>query len=91
MEVHRLGVKSELQLMACATATPDLSRICNLHHSYGNAGSPTHSARPGIEPESSWILVRFVSTAPQQELHTSYNFETSDWIGASLKEIRVSL
>ena len=35
MEVPRLGVESELQLPACttATATPDLSHICNLHHS----------------------------------------------------------
>ena len=32
-----------------------------------NAGSLTHWARPGIEPASSWILVSFVSTAPQQE------------------------
>ena len=34
-EVPRLGVKSELQLLAyaTATATPDLSRVCNLHHS----------------------------------------------------------
>ena len=33
MEVSRLGVKSELQLLArtTATATPDWSRICNLH------------------------------------------------------------
>ena len=32
MEVLRLGVKSELQFLACATATamPDLSLICNL-------------------------------------------------------------
>ena len=30
-------------------------------------GSLTHWARPGIEPISSWILVRFVSPAPQQE------------------------
>ena len=31
----RLGVKSELQLPACATTTvtPDLSHICNLHYS----------------------------------------------------------
>ena len=36
MEVPRLGVKSELQLQACTTATArwDLSHICNLHHSY---------------------------------------------------------
>ena len=35
MEVLRIGVKLELQLLtyAIATATPDLSRICNLHHS----------------------------------------------------------
>ena len=34
MEVPRLGIKSELQLPACttATATPDLSRVCELHH-----------------------------------------------------------
>ena len=35
MEVPRLGVESELQLLAytTATATPDPSHICNLHHS----------------------------------------------------------
>ena len=35
VEVPRLGVSSELQLPACttATATPDLSHVCNLHHS----------------------------------------------------------
>ena len=35
MKVPRLGVESELQLLAyaTATATPDPSRICNLHHS----------------------------------------------------------
>ena len=35
MEVPRLGVESELQLLACATATamPDLSHVCNLHYS----------------------------------------------------------
>ena len=35
---------------------------------HGNAGSSTHLARPGIEPVASWILVRFISTEPQQEL-----------------------
>ena len=35
MEVPRLGVKSELQLLAYARATamPDPSLVCNLHHS----------------------------------------------------------
>ena len=44
MEVPRLGVESELQWPAyiTATATPDLSRVWDPHHSHGNAGSPTH-------------------------------------------------
>ena len=33
MEVPRLGVELELQLLAYITATPDLSRICDPHHS----------------------------------------------------------
>ena len=35
MEVPRLGVESELQLLAytTTTATPDPSCVCNLHHS----------------------------------------------------------
>ena len=35
MEVPRLGVQLELQplVYATATATPDLSRVCDLHHS----------------------------------------------------------
>ena len=34
MEFPRPGVKLELQLLTCATATakPDLSCVCNLHH-----------------------------------------------------------
>ena len=34
MEVPGLAVKSELQLLAYATATQDLSHICDLHHSF---------------------------------------------------------
>ena len=33
MGVPRLGVESELQLPAYATATPELSCVCDLHHS----------------------------------------------------------
>ena len=35
IEIYRLGVKSELQLVASATATaiPDPSCVCDLHHS----------------------------------------------------------
>ena len=40
----------------------------------GNAGSLTHRMRSGIEPVSSWMLVRLVSTEPQWELQVSINF-----------------
>ena len=65
-EVPRLGVESELQLLAytIATAMQDPSHICELHHStiaHGNTGSLTHWARPGIEPTFSWIQVKFVT------------------------------
>ena len=33
MELPRLGVELELQLLDYATATPDPSGVCNLHHS----------------------------------------------------------
>ena len=35
---------------------------------HSNAESLTHWARPGIEPETSWFLVGFVSAAPLWEL-----------------------
>ena len=37
---------------------------------HGNARSLTHWPRPGIKTMSSWILVRFVSVAPQWELQS---------------------
>ena len=33
MQVPRLGIESKLQLPATATAMPDLSKVCDLHHS----------------------------------------------------------
>ena len=39
--------------------------------SQGNAGSLMHWVVPGIEPTSSWILVRFVIAEPQWELLNS--------------------
>ena len=37
---------------------------------HNNVRSLTHRVRPGIKPESSWILLRFITTKPQQELPT---------------------
>ena len=44
MEVPRLRVKSEVQVLAYATATAPRgpSRVFDLHTAHGNAGSPTH-------------------------------------------------
>ena len=51
---------SRIAVIQAASATYTIVR--------SNTGSLTHWAKPGIKPASSWILVRFVSTAPQREL-----------------------
>ena len=63
MEVLRLGVKSELQLLVYTTATETAGSepYATYTAAPGNAGSVTHWARPGIKPESSWMLVGFVT------------------------------
>ena len=59
----------ELQLPTYTTATVALYPICicDLYHAHGNARSLTDWARSGVEPATSGFLVRFVSTARQQE------------------------
>ena len=64
--ISRLGVKWQLQLLACTTATATWDP--SLATAYGNTVSLTHWAEPGIEPESSWIQVGFISTEPRWEL-----------------------
>ena len=62
MEILRLGVESELHLLACITATamPDLSRICDLHRSSWQCQilNPLSKARnrTPIFMDTSWIL-----------------------------------
>ena len=70
MQVHRLGIKSELQLPAYATATAmrDPSHACDLHHSSWQRWIFNPLNEAGIKPKSSWLLVRFVTAEPQQEL-----------------------
>ena len=61
MEFSRLGVELELQLLAYATAIamPDLSRVCELHHSSRQCGmlNPLSRARDRtrILMDASWI------------------------------------
>ena len=70
MEVPKLGVKSELQLLVYTTATAiwDLSRVCDLHHSSWQCQIPDP---PSKARDQTYILMyasQFVSTEPQQEL-----------------------
>ena len=64
-EVPRLGVESELQLPAQATAYTtamwDPSHVCELHLSSWQRRILIHRARPRIKPESSWMLVGFIN------------------------------
>ena len=70
MEVPRLGVESELKLLAYATATAmqDPSHICNLYHSSRQHQilNPLSEARD--KTRTSWFLVGFISTVPRREL-----------------------
>ena len=49
------GVKLELQLPASTTG-------------HRHARTFTHWARPGMDPVSSWILMRFTTPEPRQEV-----------------------
>ena len=70
MEVPRLRVKLELQPMACTTATAmqDPSCVCDPYHSSWQRQILNPLSRLGMEPVSSWILVRFISAEPRWEL-----------------------
>ena len=70
MEVSRLGVGSELQLVAYATATAtwNPSLICNLYHSSQQHQIPDPLSKARDRTCIPGILVRFISTTPQWEL-----------------------
>ena len=61
-----------------------------LCHSHSNARSLSHQARPGIEPASSWMLLRFVSVEPQQEL-PSFNFLINIFLIINLMQYSIFL
>ena len=82
-EIPRRGVELKLlpQAHATAPAIPDLSHICNLHQSPQQRQLPD----PRIEPSSSWMLVRPVSTAPQGVL-LDYTFLQADIVSACISQ-----
>ena len=57
---------------------------------HGSGGSPTHWARRGIEHASSWMLIGFVSTAPQQELPIISSFIEPKPQFASPSQLKIS-
>ena len=68
MEVPRLPVETELQLLAYTTATWDPSRICDLHHSSRQCRIPDP-----LREARDWtcilmILVGLVTTEPREEV-----------------------
>ena len=73
MEVFRLG-GSNWSCSCQPTAQPQQCGIQATSVTYttahGNAWSLTYWVGPGIEPASSWILVRLVSSEPRQKLPT---------------------
>ena len=69
------AVAASLRQSHSDSGTRDPRCICDLH-AHLNAESLTHWARPGIEPESSWIPVRFVTTESLWELQS----EKRRWI-----------
>ena len=70
MEVPRLGVELEIQLLAYATGTAlqDQSHICDLYHSSPQCRILNPLSKAEIKPASSWLLVWYISAAPQWEL-----------------------
>ena len=85
MEVPRLGVKPELQLLTCttATATWDPSCVFNLHHSSWQHRIPNLLKEERIKCTSSWILVGFVSSAQKQNLPVLFFLDYSSLVFSS--------
>ena len=65
--ISRLGVKLELQPPAYTTAraVPDLSRICNLHHSSQQRQILNPLSEAKDQTVSSRVLVEFITAEPQ--------------------------
>ena len=71
MEASRLGVKCELQLQAHHSHSNAVGSEPGLWPTPQPMATPdplTHWTRPGIEPTSTWILVRFITTEPRWKL-----------------------
>ena len=70
MEVPRLGVESELQLLAEPQPQQLGIQAASINYTtaHGNIRSLTYWVRPGIELSSSWIINGFINAEPRREL-----------------------
>ena len=77
MEVTKLEVKSELHLLASPQPQQRQTRATSAIYTiaHGNARSSTHWTRPGMEPKSSWILIRFIAAEPWGELPKMFKIQ----------------
>ena len=80
MEVPRLGVESQLQLLACATATWDPSHVWNLPHSSQQCQIPNPLSkvrdRTGILIDTSWICFHSATTGTPVNVYSKYLLPT---------------
>ena len=74
VEAPRLGAESELQLPAYTTATATWDPSCDgdLYNSSWQRGIPDSLSKTRDQTTSSWILVGFITSEPQQELHLQF-------------------
>ena len=74
LEVPRLGGKLELQLLAyaTATATPDLSHVCDLHHSSWQRWILNVLSKARDQTWNLCFLVGFI--LPHHDRNSIYNF-----------------
>ena len=85
MEVPRLGVELQLQLPAytIATATRSPSCVCNLCHSSQPPRILNLLSEAWDQTASSWMLVRFVTAEPRQEVPVSLSLDCPGRISLS--------
>ena len=68
MEIPRLGVKLELHLPAYTPLQQCRIQVVSVTYTTAHGNEILNPLGPRIEPESSWLLIGFVTADPQCEL-----------------------
>ena len=77
IEVPRLGglIRAADTGLHHNHAMPDQSHVCDLHHSSWQHQILNPQSEARDQTATSWILVRFVSTAPQRKVSSYFFFK----------------